>query len=122
MFYYWEPKGLKIASGEVPPLFSGKIKIRAPKYVEKLEYTKIMSKFKDVKFSELTKDSIENIKEFLDIAKKHIVEVDLKRNEDGFEIKDIESMEYDQDLAIVLLNVASSLVEERQLGKSLMKS
>jgi hypothetical protein len=119
-YYYWEPK--QTDGVEAAPLFSGRIKLSAPKYQERLAYFKELSKFGDLTSKEMNERGIEKINAMIDIARKHIQEIDLKRIDDGFEIKDLDAMEYDQDCSQLLLQVASSILEGGKLGKSLMKN
>ena len=114
MFYYWEPKELEVGDKKVPPLFAGRVKIRAPKYVEKLEYYK--------QYSALEASSGDKTKYLIELAKSHIVEVKLIRIEDQLEVTDVESMEYDSDLSLIMTQIAGSVLEGKRLGKDLTKN
>jgi hypothetical protein len=97
--------------------FDGFIDVKMPKYGERLQYSKECN-IKVDKTGEV--DSANNFDiaiKLLEIAKKHISTVKLKRKDDGFEFTAVEQMEYDKEGSEVLSQVGAQILQGFRLGK-----
>lgn len=126
MYYYtWKPKAVEFEQDgkveKIEPLFEGEIKIRAPKYTERVGYLKqavLSTENNELNVTAMNADRIERM---VEIAKRHIEEVNIVRIEDGYEFKSVDDLEYDTDGGNLLVQVASSVMEGVRLGKGLEK-
>jgi len=115
-FFYWETKDQVDENGNViPAQFKGRVKIKAITQLEKLDYLKQITKLDE-------NDNVEKAKIMLEIAKKYTLEVDLVRIEDNYKITSIDEMQYDNDLAVILMQIANAALEGGRLGKNLQKN
>lgn len=103
--------------------YTGKVVVRAPKHQERLRYSKEIHVTKEQgnKFDIDPSDGLEKTIRMIDIAKKHIVEVELKRKDNGFEIKDVETLEVDGDSAFIFSQVAIEVIKGVTLGNGLRR-
>ena len=111
---------VKMVSTESP--YEGKLVVKAPSQMERLQYSKevTLSVSQDGVLSHKT-DQLEMTMKMFEIAKKHILEVDLKRRDNGFEIKDLEAFEHDADSSMVMTQIASRVLKGVRLGNDVRK-
>lgn len=119
MIYNWEPQATENEDGEkVASPFSGIVKIEVPRYPQRLKYIKECNFAMDEKGQVKSgMDSIDSIIKMLEIASKHVQEVNLK-HKDGAEFCTWDELQ-DNPMADGILNeVASAVINGPILGKS----
>jgi len=103
---------LKIVNKKV---YDGKVVLRVPMQKERLQYSLDVSlNIKDGVVEE--SKPLEQTLKMHEIALKHIVSMELKRLDNGYEIKDAETLQYDKDCGLILSDIASKVVRGVALG------
>ena len=119
----WKPKTLEINGGQVESAFEGEILLQAPKYVERIAYFKELALLSGkVLDAANTEENAERVSKMIDIARKHIVKVNLKRKDDGIVFSSIDDLEFDSDGGDILIQVCAYLLEGARLGKNLART
>lgn len=97
--------------------FEGTIDIKIPKYSERLQYSKECNiSVNDGEISHA--NHFDAATKLLEIAKKHIGQIKLKRIDDGFEFTSADQMEYDREASEVLSQIGAKILEGFKLGKN----
>lgn len=125
MLFTWKPKPKKtvvvndetkeVTESEVASQFEGEVKFVIPTYSQRLRYIKETNiGSSDEGLTEI--DGIDRLEKMVEIAKKHIKEVNLVRIEDGFKFDSLELLELDRDGGEVLAEVSQSILAGVKLG------
>jgi hypothetical protein len=117
----WKPKAIVTEEKTIEPIFDGSIILKAPSYVERIKYFKDLNLLDKQVLDADTMVKGDRLVNMIEIAKKHIINVDLKRKDDGIEFKSVNDLEYDTDGGDILVQVCSYLLEGARLGKNLVK-
>jgi hypothetical protein len=116
--YDYIPQDKTIDGTVIPTPFKGSVKIKVPKYTDRLRLMKECN-FKvraDGQIDPNT-DMIDQAIKMVEVAKKHVLEVDLVRDEDKERFTDFESLEYDSDGSEVINEIANFVMSGGRLGK-----
>lgn len=98
--------------------FDGFVDVKMPKYGERLKYSK------DCNIGATKDGEIDVANNFdiainlLEISRKHIGRVSLKRIEDGFEFTSVDQLEYDKEGSEVLSQIGAQILQGFRLGKA----
>lgn len=106
-----------LVSKTIAPKFEGTIKVKVPKHVERIKVIRDLNTKIEAN-GELVKTGMDSAEKLMEFAKSNIESVNLKRIEDGLEVKSIEWLEYDVDGAEILSDISQVLLAGVKLGKS----
>jgi len=106
-----------LVSKTIAPKFEGSVTLKVPRHVDRIKVIRSLSTKID-ESGELVKSGMDSAEKLMDFAKAQIESVNLKRIDDGLEIKTVEWLEYDVDGAEILSEISNTLIQGIKLGKS----
>ncbi len=100
---------------ESKKVYEGKITIRIPTQIERLEYSQDVNL--ELRDGELVAASgTTQLIKLMKIASNHIVDIKLKRIDTDYEINDVETLNYDKDATALLGKIAQKVIRGVALG------
>lgn len=111
-----------IKMGKLPTPYQGKIVVRAPTQVERLQYSKdlSLSRSNDGEINEQDSRFDQSIK-MVEIAKKHVVSVDLTKENGSVKVSSVEELEIDSDATVIFSSIATQVIKGVKLGNGVRK-
>lgn len=113
--YIWKPKPRE--DGDHP--FEGHVLIQVPKYRERLCIIKELNfQVSEDGQAKVNPSQLDSAGKLIEVAEKHVKEIDLVRKDDQMEFKTFEDLEYDKDGSEVINEIANSILEGVRLEKN----
>ena len=107
---------------EAPAVYEGEVKVRGANAPQRMKYMREINVGLDSSGEISDLDSISRTEKLFEIAGKHIEDVNLKRVDDGYEIKSFDELSYDSDCLGLVTSIANKILTGVKLGKELKRS